>query len=617
MSSLSRARRLACFAPLLFGCVLSACGSSEPTPPAAPVWPTPKADLRADNNRNGTIDLDDPTEDEGEDTWDAKHGAIFLANIDDDLRACDAKGVIDSEVAKCNDAANEVIDGESDLLDLAPLKTGPWAEVPEGARGTFEIGEAGAPYIRIFKKTPDGLIAIDPATEVLTSADIAAGVELAIEGKDVVRDTAVWDGFVDITFRVVFDGVPQGRPAFDVTDKVRMRVAPVLLQHHVSRAEKVFTTNVPAEGANAFRADVTRAVTAAKTKDGMEALTVPEYDPWTQDFFETGFMSMPAPGGGQHVIRVAIRSSNIYKPGDSRYPLRSGGRVVWTKLRGPDVAGLQEYDPRSKQDMDSLNSFGNTETIPPFEHAGKKWPLGRIVRGGTPTFYPDKALAKLFAGQGVQDPLLIDTSWLLVGHIDESISFVTAPKPSARSFLVLANDARMAKKLLEDAKAAGQGATKMFAGKFWLEESGETPAETTIDQVLGSADVMAASAEAAVETDAQLEVLATETGLTNEEIVPIPFLHFKIYGGSVAYQPGIVNALVLDATHLAAPEPHGPMIEGKDPFKTSVETSLAVHGIQVSWVEDWDGYHRNLGEVHCGSNVFREIPTAKWWEAAR
>ncbi len=612
MSSSRRARRLACLVPLL----LTACGSEKT--PETPVWPTPNVDLRADNNRNGTVDLDDPTEDEAEDTWDSKHGAIFLANIDDDLRACQTKGVTDLDLPSCNDAANDVIDGDDDLLDLAPLKTAPWAEVPEGARGTFELDAKAAPFVRLFKKTADGFVAIDPATEVLTPAEIAAGVELALEGKDVVRDSDVWDGTVDITFRIAFDGVQGGRPAFDVTDKVRMRIAPVLLQHHGLPAEKVFATSIPDDGSTVFRTDIGKAVSAAMTKDGFEALTIPDYDPWTQDFFETGYMSMPAAGGTQHVIRVAIRSSNIYNPRSTRSPLRAAGKVVFTKLRGPDVAGLQQFDPSSDPDMDSLNSYGNTETIPPFEHNGKKWPLGRMIRGSTSTFHPDKSLAKLFASQGVQDLVAVDTSWLLVSHVDETISFVAAKDPGPRSFVVMANDARLAKKMLEDAKAAGHGGEKMFVGKFWLDDTGtEVAAEKTIDEVLGDADIMAASAEAAVEVDAQLQILATETGLTPEETVPIPFLHHKIYGGSVAYQPGTVNALVLDGKHIASPEPHGPMIDGKDPFKTSVETALTARGIVVTWVEDWDDYHRNLGEVHCGSNVWRAIPTTKWWEAAR
>src|SRR6202000_2170580 len=51
-------------------------------------YPAPVVDLRADTNRNGTLDFDDPTEDANEDTWDATHGAVFLANIDDDQKAC-------------------------------------------------------------------------------------------------------------------------------------------------------------------------------------------------------------------------------------------------------------------------------------------------------------------------------------------------------------------------------------------------------------------------------------------------------------------------------------------------------------------------------------------------
>jgi protein-arginine deiminase len=46
------------------------------------------ADLRADNNRDGVVSFTDPTEDSGEDVWNADHGAVFLANIDDDQETC-------------------------------------------------------------------------------------------------------------------------------------------------------------------------------------------------------------------------------------------------------------------------------------------------------------------------------------------------------------------------------------------------------------------------------------------------------------------------------------------------------------------------------------------------
>ena len=35
------------------------------------------------------------------------------------------------------------------------------------------------------------------------------------------------------------------------------------------------------------------------------------------------------------------------------------------------------------------------------------------------------------------------------------------------------------------------------------------------------------------------------------------------------------------------------------------------------WAEDWDLYHRAMGEVHCGTNATRKVPDSKWWESGR
>jgi protein-arginine deiminase len=41
-------------------------------------------------------------------------------------------------------------------------------------------------------------------------------------------------------------------------------------------------------------------------------------------------------------------------------------------------------------------------------------------------------------------------------------------------------------------------------------------------------------------------------------------------------------------------------------------------GITVHYIENWDLYHRLLGEVHCGTNALRAVPSGtKWWEAGR
>jgi len=86
---------------------------------------------------------------------------------------------------------------------------------------------------------------------------------------------------------------------------------------------------------------------------------------------------------------------------------------------------------------------------------------------------------------------------------------------------------------------------------------------------------------------------------------------------AVAYQSGTVNGAVLADTHFAAPRPHGPVINGVDIFESQLQKALSALGITVDWVEDWDLYHTLDGEVHCGSNTLRSIPSLGWWETGR
>ena len=88
-------------------------------------------------------------------------------------------------------------------------------------------------------------------------------------------------------------------------------------------------------------------------------------------------------------------------------------------------------------------------------------------------------------------------------------------------------------------------------------------------------------------------------------------------GHPAGCQPGLVNGLYMTEKHFVSPDPHGPVIGGKDIFKSAMQQALAPVGITVHFAEDWDAYHRNSGEVHCGTNSTRRIPDAKWWESGR
>lgn len=578
---------------------LAACGSdhvSHPPPTGA------VADIAADSNRDGEVRFD------GSDAvkmdWTEEVGAVFLANIDDDSRRCKT---VDNDltIALCNDAQDDVVNGADDALDLARLRTRATTE-PADATGKIDVlPEAAKPHVRLFVRSGPAdadFTLVDDAT-VFTHDQLEKGLELGIEATDIVRDRAVWDGYADIQLTV---SSSEGT----ATDTVRMRVAPVLTFHHLLDAQAVWLPKPLNSGRRATRDDV---ATSSK-QAGLDApLEIDVVDQWAQDYFEPGFMSMPGMSGTQHVILVNYRSANVFDPTMTKAPLRPAGRIVF-ELRGRDVAGVQQYDVEHDRKMDGLNSFGNLETIPPYEKDGVSFPFGRVLRGATSSFFPDRAFTKMVDAQGQQPEVDIDTSWLLVGHVDETLSFVKAPTP--RGWMLLANDARLAKKMLDDAVAAGHGDVQMFVGKTSIEDE-DKPADITIADVLADSQVMQASAEAAAEVDGQLEVLKRETGLTDDEIIHVPYLHTIHDGKSIAYQPGTVNGLYLASNRFAAPDPHGPVIDGKDMFKEALSVPLAKIGITVDWVEDWDAYHRNFGEVHCASNTSRQIPTARWWESGR
>ncbi|MEZ4226524.1 MAG: protein-arginine deiminase family protein [Polyangiaceae bacterium] len=600
---------------------LSGCGSDSDgggTTQASVV-----VDLRVDVNRDGQISFDDPADDDGEDVWTPQAGAVFLPNIDDDAQACPKGGAIsgitDDQLAQCRDSANEVVDGPEDEQDLARLAVRPWPQAPKSAIGRVWVDSAAVDQVRLFRRTPNGFQVVpveqlDDGTSSwrawLSAEELATGMELAIEGRDFVRSTTGWNGLVDVHLDVDTGEAGQGI----VSDVVQMRVAPLMLSHQLQPAEQVFATRVSWLDNQAFHAEYDAAVNKAAVAGGI--VDNSQNDHWTQDWMEIGYTTVPAPGGEQRRMDVFMRSTNVYRPGQPANALRDAGREVYASYHGSNSAAYTPpFEIGHPQQMDSLNSYGNTETIPPHSHAGKSYPLGRILRGRIDAFYTDPLTDDFFKAQRVQPPVFIDTSWLLVGHVDETLSFLKTDNDLG--FIVLANDAALAKKMLEDLVAAGQGDTPMFAGKQWIDfdTNKNVPAQATVSEVLADTEVMAESKKAEVEVAAQLDAIRTEVGIQDTEIVPAPFLHMSSYGVSVAYQPGTVNGQVLSDKVFASPRPHGPKVNGVDPFEKQLEDALAPYGIEVVWVEDWDMLHRLSGEVHCGTNTKRApLPGVFWWE---
>ncbi|HET6360089.1 protein-arginine deiminase domain-containing protein [Streptomyces sp.] len=635
--STSHARHAA-LAITVIGAVLA------PVSPAFAVEPPPQVDLRADANRDGRVDVSGVTDTDGEDSWAPGRGAVFLPNIDDDSKRCAVKGpggkpLPDAKLAACNDASDAKVNGADDLADLARVRSVPMAKLPATATGALRV-VSGGKNTRVFLKRTTGWTLVTAKTR-LSAAELRSGAELGVESTDVIRDSKVWDGRAVIRLTVTSGGK-------STSDDVTLRVAPLLTHHHLQNAQQLMVTKVPGKDDYARRQQTfVKGLAAQATSAGLSKplLTFEKYgDIWAQDFVEPGYVSMAGPGGRQQVMRVMLRSAQAD---------RTAGRELFEKLRGNGVGVVQVSGVRDSEEW-TLNSMGNLETIPPYSHGGRSFPAGRIIMGERKDngSKPAQAMRTLLKSQGFQDPLLLDTSWLHVGHVDEFVQFLPADTPRGWKIAIADPDAGL--RLLREAKAAGHGKTRMFS----VPGSKDLPApKETIDQALASKWLVADNTIAAKRITANLAVLMRETGATEAEVVRVPALYtrgtgeergdsmprltrmgagqapdaVREYGQqkelsrhregvaaaetvmTSAYVPGAVNGIVLGRNRYLAPRQWGPVIGGKDIFTTAVTAAYTSAGMKVSYLDDWHTYHVGMGEVHCGTNTLRDA-SAAWWK---
>ncbi|MFA9202178.1 MAG: hypothetical protein ACEQSC_01340, partial [Candidatus Nanopelagicaceae bacterium] len=195
--------------------------------------------LLADTNRDGSVNDSDQ---EGKQNWNNQHGAIFLPNLDDDSgkfqNAQVPSGIEgDQQLAELNDANDSIVNGSEDEKDLAQLKIQPWQDAPEDSTVRLYTDSKSQPYVRMFLKKDGQYTAIDNDT-TLQLSDLRNGASLAIEGKDIVRDADIWDGFVDLTLEA-----KTGEQTY--SDRVKLRVSPVLFQNNLMPVQELYATKYP------------------------------------------------------------------------------------------------------------------------------------------------------------------------------------------------------------------------------------------------------------------------------------------------------------------------------------------------------------------------------------
>jgi protein-arginine deiminase len=543
----------------------------------------PGVTLLADTNRDGQVnDLDQ----EGKQTWDNQHGAIFLPNLDDDSgKFQDVKvpeGIEgDRQLAKLNDANDSIVNGSEDEKDLAELKIQPWENAPDDTTVRLHTDSKSQPYVRMFLKKDGQYTAIENDS-TLQLSDLRNGASLAIEGKDIVRDQAKWDGFVDLTLEA-----KTGEQTY--SDQVKLRVSPVLFQNNLMPVQELYATKYPdqatldaesqsidklvqdarnqeltpeqqelirlgkslqlneadqqkseqykRDGHSDFISDINTSLQSNTSSPDFRLLDA-SGDQWTQDIFEPGYASMPAADGGQQIMHIFYRSANTsrsiegFLDKEKTESLREGGNSVFTELAGKDIGGVQQFSESWQKNpnnslQDTYNSTGNFEAIPSYQFNGENYPVGRMIFGSAEGNQPDPSFVKMLESQGYQDPITVDSSWLAVGHVDEFINFVPAPNERGWTMAVSSPDAALG--ILRDAQLKGNGNTELFNG-LETTQTGENgsklvPATKTIDNLLADDSLIKANEFAQQKVNEAVEKIKAQTGISDQEIVKLPVLY--------------------------------------------------------------------------------------------
>ncbi len=393
----------------------------------------------------------------------------------------------------------------------------------------------------------------------------------------------------------ITDGVETKEYLEILSDSRRLKAGPLLLTSSIEPVEEVLviSNHLTAH----FVAELERILpqTGARLRPIPFEGEAPHHDVWIQDSVEIGRMIMHTCDRVEQVTAMLTGIRAKHEGGVNGEHLDHQMRAYFQNL---GVIVLDVTSPRTGTRW--IDWYGNLEVSPPVKaRNGRKFPFGRVLTGVQRDLgiHPD-VLAFLDAQHLQTPPLVIDTSWLLIGHVDEVVNFVPAPKPPG--FCVLVPSPSFARTLLENAALQGLSNQAVFAG-----HSGETPVAKLLEDV-----AMSEENNRICEILQEIRARICEgLGVDDEHFIEIPVLFRN--GGAVI--PNCVNGLICNG-HAILPAPLGPRVDGDDAFAAPIRAALTRLGVNVHFVDVWDAYHIRGGEIHCGTNTIRRIQGTAWRE---
>ncbi|NTV79819.1 MAG: hypothetical protein HGA24_00120 [Candidatus Aminicenantes bacterium] len=495
---------------------------------------------------------------------------VLIPNIDDD----NGDGAPDVNAAPLAAGADD---------EMLQIRVFPDQKLPRGAKVRAEIAEPWPRFARAFilVASPGGSRFVPPSAEVDPAEVRKKGVVIGVEAADFPAPDRPSTIEVKVTFET-----GEGQLLYE--EKIPCGVAPFLVSCCLDPAERIQV--VKTKGTEPFVRDLRPLVEAAGAElEIVEDASIPEHDIWIQDAVEIGYAT-----DGERAVHFALHG-NRGRELDAVFARRSLGQ---------DFGVIKKGDFRGKS-AEWIDWYGNLEVSPPVTAKGRKFKSGRIYAGtqGERAMHPE--VIKFLEAQNAQGPVLwLDTSWLVIGHVDETVSWV--PSKVGTPFRMIIPSPRLAVEILKHAEQDAPGGILNRGTKRERDKPGEF--ERPVAEALRDKSLMAAQEFVQGKIDAVRRTLQDELGVADADIIEIPVLFNSdsrwFPGRYFAETVNMVNGLLLGKSYIV-PDPRGPLVNGKDVLLQAVRDRLEPLGCRVVPLDCFDPYHRGGGEIHCGTNATR------------
>lgn len=503
----------------------------------------------------------------------AGHGQpprVLIPNIDDD----DGDGVPDGSGPPL------AVGLDNDVLQVHVFEG---AQLAEEVIVLAEIGEPWPSFARAFVlvDSPDGPRYVPAPVKFDRSGIKTSGVVLGIEAADFASPDRPPVFEVEVALET-----SDGRRIHE--EKIRCRVAPFLLSSCLEPAEAVQV--VRSKATEPFVLGLEPLVEAAGARlEIVEGAAIAEHDVWMQDAVEIGTAT-----DGERVMHVALHGNRG----------RELDAMIARQLLGRDFGIIMKGAFRGR-DAQWIDWYGNLEVSPPVTANGREFTDGRFYAGtqGERAMHPE--VIAFLEAQGAQGPVLwLDTSWLVIGHVDEAVSWV--PSGVGAPFRMMVPSPRLAVEILERAERDAPGGILNRGTRREGDRPGES--ERPVAEALADEGLMAAQTFVQGKIDAVRRTLQEGLGVADEDIIEIPVL----FNSDSRWFPGryfsetvnMVNGLLLGNDYIV-PDPRGPLVDGTDVLLQAVRDRLEPLGCRVIPLDCFEPYHRGGGEIHCGTNATR------------